>query len=715
MSKSAKPKKSTLQDNLEHNIYEYISGKNFVSATLDQIISKLKIAPQHVEIIHQVLKKLEIEGKITFTNNLIEKIAKSKPTLKETTGVISMHPRGFGFVTSKDLDTYPLDIFIPKPYVSGALEGDLVLCVITATDSPKGPEGQVRQVVERANKEVSGTIKQKLGQKEYKVFSPLYGAQKEVILHTPKVMKLPIGTRVTLTIEKWGNEKEPIEGVLKEILGDIEEASLDVKAAILEYHLCHEFPKACINQAKEYGTKLTKKAIDGRVDLTELETVTIDPTTAKDYDDALSIEKLNPSLYHLYVHIADVSHYVIKDTPLDDEAYKRGNSTYFPGTCIPMLPEELSNELCSLKENVKRLAVTVEMFIGLDGQVQKYEIYRSVIKSDKRFTYLEAKEVLDGAKKSKHLPALKLMVELCAVLKALRTKRGSVDLSLPSIDMIINKQGEPEGFERVEYDVTHQMVEEFMLKANEIVAYHLVQQNKAAVFRVHEKPEQENLNDFYDLARMFGFQVPHNPTIEQVQQLFVQTKSSPYAYQLATSFIRSMKLAFYSDQNVGHYGLSLDHYCHFTSPIRRYTDLVVHRQLFESHQDLDLKSLSKHCSDTERKSFKAEMSVVSLKKMRYLRKILKDDPNQTFSASISKIKPFGFFFELEMILFEGYIHVSELDDFYDYDQKRNVLTCVKTGQTLSSGLPIQIKIKTIDLVERACKFELVNKKKKNKF
>jgi ribonuclease R len=712
MTKQKNNKPRSLEENIEHNLFEYISGKNFTPQTVDSLLEKLKVAPHHIEIAKKVLEKLHDQKKILFIDGNIEKNQAQKQDFKQTHGVISIHPRGFGFVVSKDLENYPLDIFIPKPYIHGALEGDLVNCIITGTDSPKGPEGQVKDIVKRANKEVSGTIKKKIGQKEYGLFAPLYGAQKEVIVKTEKVMKLPIGTRLTATIEEWGNEKEPIVAILKEILGDIQDPSLDVKGGILEYHLNSEFPRACIDQAKDYGDKLSKKSVEGRKDLTELETITIDPTTAKDYDDALSIEKIDQDTYHLYVHIADVSYYVKKETPLDDEAYKRGNSTYFPGTCLPMLPEELSNELCSLKEKVKRLSVTVEMYIDSNGGIKSYEIYRSVIKSDKRFTYIEAKKVLDGHKKSKHLPILNLMVELCGVLKKLRARRGSVDLSLPAIDLLIDKNGNPTGYEKVEYDITHQMVEEFMLKANEVVAYHLIKEGKPAVFRVHDKPEKENLEDFYSLARILGFHLPSEPTIEDVKDLFIKAKDTPHAFQLATNFIRSMKLAFYSDQNVGHYGLALEHYCHFTSPIRRYTDLVVHRQIFEPVSDQDLKVLSKHCSDTERKSFKAESSVVVLKKLRYIHKLLQEDPNQIFPASISKIKPFGFFFELEFLLFEGYIHVSELDDFFEYCQKRNVLVGKRSGLMLSTGMPIAVKITSIDLIERVCKFELVIKKKK---
>jgi ribonuclease R len=713
MVKNKRSQERTLKDNLEYNLFEFINGKNFTSSTIASIFDKLKIAPQHIDMALEIIEKLVNEKKIRLENDLVMKPQKEAKEVLSTTGTISMHPRGFGFVVSKDLNLYPLDIFIPKPFINGALEGDEVLCAITSQASIKGPEGAILEVLKRANKEVTGVIKQKMGQKEYKLFSPLYGAQKEVILYTPKVMKLPIGTRVVMTVEKWGSEKEPISGSLKEVLGDINEANLDVKAGVLEFHITHEFSPSCIQQAKDYGMKLTKKQLEGRKDLTKLETFTIDPTTAKDYDDALSLSKLDNRRYHLHVHIADVSHYVVKDTPLDDEAFKRGNSTYFPGKCVPMLPEELSNELCSLKENVKRLAVTVEMVINDKGRVDSYEIYRSVIKSQKRFTYLEAKEVLDGKKKSKHAPTLNLMVELCEVLKRYRQERGSIDLAMPAIDLLIDKDGIPLGLERVEYDVTHQMVEEFMLKANELVAYHLVKQGKPSVFRVHDKPEKENLEEFYTLSRALGFHLPHEPKIEDIKALFESAKTTPYAYQLSMNFIRSMKLAFYSDQNVGHYGLALEHYCHFTSPIRRYTDLVVHRQLFEDNIEQDLKVLSKHCSDTERKSFKAESSVVVLKKMRYLEMLLKEDPKKKYEATITKIKPFGFFFELDFLLFEGYMHVSELKDYYEFCQNRNVLVGKRNHEIIKHGLKIDVTILSIDLIERSVKFECLFKKSKS--
>jgi ribonuclease R len=712
----AKAKKKAVKDQkeaLNQTIFEYISGKNFLRQSVSSLFEKLKIPPHLIELSEAVLNQLLAEKKIEIVDGFIEKPSHKIAAIVTTKGTISLHPRGFGFVTSQDLNAYPQDIFIPKPFINGAVEGDTVEVLIASTASPKGPEGQVIAVLKRANKDVAGTIKVKVSQDEYKLYAPLFGPQKEVLVRTKGKEKLQSGDRVIMEVTSWGSEKEPVVGTLKDVIGNISDPSIDIRAGILEFHLLHVFPKAAVEQAQSYGQKLSKEQTAGRKDLTKLECVTIDPTTAKDYDDALSVEKIDANLYRLWVHIADVSYYVTKDGALDDEAYKRGNSTYFPGKCVPMLPEELSNELCSLKEGVKRLAVTVEMVIGLDGQVQDYSIYRSTIKSAKRFTYEEAKEVLDGKKKSKHAPLLGLMVELCAILKRLRGQRGSLDLSMPDVDIIVDENGDPIGTHYIEYDITHQMVEEFMLKANEMVAFHLLKMGKPAVFRVHDKPEKEALEDFYALARVLGFNLPGEPSIDDMKKLFEAAKGSPYAYQLATNFIRSMKLAVYSDQNVGHYGLALEHYCHFTSPIRRYTDLVIHRLLFEDDTTSDLKLVAKHCSDTERKSFKAENSVVQLKQLRYLEKVLKNDPNAIYTAAISKVKPFGISFQLEFLLYEGFLHVSELShDYYEFVQKKNALIGERTGHTLTNGEIVNVRIVSVNLVERLCKFELVIEKKK---
>lgn len=440
-----------------------------------------------------------------------------------------------------------------------------------------------------------------------------------------------------------------------------------------------------------------------------MECFTIDPDTAKDFDDALSLSKDRKGIYHLGVHIADAAHYVKTETALDKEALLRCNSTYFPGTCLPMLPEELSNELCSLKPDVDRLTISVMMDFDKKGTLIKHEIVRSFIHSKKRFTYGEAKEVLDGKKKSPHKKTLKLMVDLCHLLKAKRYERGSIDFSLSEMVIQVDDEGRPTGIKKVEYDITHQLVEEFMLKANEMVATELTMRGKSLLYRVHEAPSEENFKDFFAFAHVLGFKISPEPTIEELRDLFEKAKKTPFAAQLSIAFIRSMKLAQYSPENVGHYGLSLEYYCHFTSPIRRYSDLITQRLLFDEEQEnINLERIAERCSEQERISFKAETSVKTLKKLRLLDDFFKNDPHREFTAIVTKIKPFGLHFELSDLMLEGFLHISELeDDYFNHDAKRNMLVGTRTGKVHCLGETLLVKLVSVDLILLESRWALV--------
>ncbi len=451
------------------------------------------------------------------------------------------------------------------------------------------------------------------------------------------------------------------------------------------------------------------KEIQARRDLTALECVTIDPDTARDYDDAISLECDSKGHFHLGVHIADVAHYVKPDTHLDKEAFLRCNSTYFPGQCVPMLPEELSNELCSLKPKVIRLTQSVLAEFDPVGNLVTYEVCRSAIKSQKRFTYKEALQVLLKKKKSIHAPLLERMTQLCALLKVKRTERGSVDFAMADNVMIVDKEGIPQKFERVEYDVTHQMIEEFALKANELVAIHLSNQGKSLIFRIHEEPNPDSFQDFFAFARSLGFILPPKPTQKDIQKLFTDAKDSPFIHQLNVSFIRSMRLACYSPENIGHYGLSLEYYCHFTSPIRRYTDLIVQRLLFnELPPESDLTAIAAACSLKERISFKAESSVVLLKNFRFAQVFFNEDPTRIYPGVITKVKPFGLHFEIPQFDLEGSLHVSQIgNDFYEYNATRMEFRGSRTGVHFSPGQPIQVRLDKIDLIQLQSQWAIV--------
>ncbi|MCB1181239.1 MAG: VacB/RNase II family 3'-5' exoribonuclease [Chlamydiia bacterium] len=627
---------------------------------------------------------------------------KSSKSEKIVIGTIRVHPRGFGFVEPEDRSIE--QIFIPPFLLGGAVEGDVVEILVSEKPNEKGPEGKVCHIIKRGRSHIAGTITHLIGKKKALAYTPLLGTRTPVTVNSTSSLKP--GDRVVIHVTSWTSKGEGPKGKIMRVLGSISDPSVDLIACIEEYNLPDSFELQAIEEANALGISVSENECQNRKDLRNLVCMTIDPETAKDFDDALSITKDKTGIYHLGVHIADVSHYVKRDSFLDKEARERCNSIYFPGVCIPMLPEALSNELCSLKPKVDRLAVSVLMKLSSDGKILDYEIVRSVIHSRKRFSYEEAKLVLDRKKKSPYFKHLKLFVELCRLLKKERYQRGSIEFALPDVQILVDEKGKPEGLKLVEYDITHQLVEEFMLKTNEIVATHLSKMGKPLTYRIHDEPSVENLKEFAYLASLFGFKVSEIPTMEELQTLFDQARGSPHGQFLATSFIRSMKLASYSCENIGHYGLMLDHYTHFTSPIRRYIDLIVHRVLFNDNGH-NLEEIAFKCSEQERLSAKAENSMIRLKKLRLLLKRQKETPRQPWKATVTTVKPMGFAFELDELLIEGFIHVSKIGrDFYTFNEKKKSLIGSHFHEVFTSGDSIIVTLKGVNLITGEAHFEL---------
>jgi len=645
--------------------------------------------------------------------------SKKKP-VKQTgdllKGTLRIHPRGFGFVVPDDPSASDKDVFIPRNMIGDGVDGDHVEVEINPdSDWEKGPDGKILSIVERKRTQLAGLITET--SPEVCAHVPILGPEKPILVKLSKNEKVHQGDRYLFTVTEWGDQKTTTVAKLGEKIGHIDDPSCDVRGGIAEYDLPSTFPKEVVEEAKTFGDKVEKKQLKGRLDLTKTTTFTIDPETAKDFDDALSISKDKKGNFSLGVHIADAAYYVRPGTALDKEAALRSNSTYFPGTCIPMLPEELSNNLCSLRDGVIRLTVSVLMEFSSDGSLLSSEIHRAFIKSKKRFSYGDAMEVLDGKKKSPHKKALQQMVELCHLLKAKRSARGSIDFALPELVLTIDKDGVPTGTKIEEYDITHQLVEEFMLKANETVAKSLSDRGEELLFRIHEEPTSENMEDFYATARTLGFTLPKKPTQEDVQAMFEQAKTTPFSQQLAIGFIRTLKIACYSPRNVGHYGLALEHYTHFTSPIRRYSDLVIQRILFSEEQNgQKLDQIASRCSERERVSFRAEMAVKSLKKLRLLQIWNEENPDRDFTARITQIKPFGFAFELKELFLEGFIHVSQLqEDYFHFDPKVPMLQGERTGKRYRVGDEVLVFPTMIDLIYLETAWELeVPKKQKRK-
>lgn len=684
-----------------------MKGRRYKPMDEDELLDRLQITSQMAPLLHNVIKELLRAGDIEIQT---KKIALKKPKDEVITGILRVHHKGFGFVIPDNPAQSSQDIFIPKHLTDNAVDGDHVEVVINPEAfSEKGPEGKVLSVLKRAHKHLAGTIRSISASGDCTVYVPLLGTSKPVIAQGSPDNGFKVGDRVVLKVLEWGDEQDQTSAEISHIIGHISNPAVDVEAAAEEFDLHTLFTKPTLDQAKAFKKKIPAKDIKNRTNLTDLECFTIDPDTAKDFDDALSLTKDRKGIYHLGVHIADAAHYVKPGTPLDTDALLRCNSTYFPGSCLPMLPEALSNELCSLKPDVDRLTISVMMDFDKKGNLIKHEIVRSVIHSKKRFTYGEAKEVLDGKEKSPHKKTLKLMVDLCYLLKQKRYERGSIDFSLTEMVIVVDEKGQPTGMKKVEYDITHQLVEEFMLKANEVVATELTQRGKQLLYRVHEAPLEDNFKDFVSFAHSLGFKISAKPTVDELRTLFDEVKSTPFASQLSVAFIRSMKLAQYSPDNVGHYGLSLEYYCHFTSPIRRYSDLIIQRLLFdEEPEDLHLERIGERCSEQERLSFKAETSVKTLKKLRLLDAFFKEDPSRVFPAIVTKIKPFGLHFELGDLMLEGFLHISELEnDYFNYDSQKNMLIGSRTGKMHRLGDSLNVQLVHVDLISLESRWALV--------
>jgi ribonuclease R len=701
-------KEEKLFNNLLRITEQFMGGKSFIPLTMDELMQRLSLPPQHQETFQQVLQQLVDLNLVEFVQ---ERYTWKRSQADIMTGTLKMHPRGFGFVQADNPVVYPQDVFIPKHLTKNAVDGDVVEVLINQESlSDKGPEGKVLAILSRARTHMAGIIRQIDKKGQLIAHVPLLGMQQRVVVESTTEHPLKLGDRIVMEIIDWGSKETETTCRFSHYLGHISDPSCDIYAAIEEFELRADFPSKAIEEAQNLGKQVSLKDIKEREDLRHLTTFTIDPDTAKDFDDALSLTKDEHDIYHLGVHIADVSHYVRPGTALDEEARLRCNSTYFPNFCLPMLPGALSENLCSLKPHVNRLTVSVLMRFDAQGTLIDHRMTRSVIKSCKRFTYKEAKKVLDGEKKSPHADTLALMVELCRLLKRKRYERGSIEFALPELVVLVDEKGMPYATDYIAYDITHQMVEEFMLKANETVAWDLTQQSKNLTYRVHDEPAEENLRDFALLAAAFGFRLSDRPTPQDMQKLFEEAGETAYANYLASSYIRRMRLAAYSAENIGHYGLSLTHYCHFTSPIRRYIDLVVHRILFGESDEFDyLQQIASQCSEQERISAKAESSVVVLKKLRLLSHMHTQDSYREYEAIITRVKNFGIYFEIIDLLLEGFIHISELEeDYFVFEEERMRLRGTKRGGIYAPGNRLTVMLKDVDFISQETKWYVVS-------
>ncbi|MBW2511350.1 MAG: ribonuclease R, partial [Deltaproteobacteria bacterium] len=589
-------------------------------------------------------------------------------------GRLSVHRDGYGFVSPADGGRD--DLFIPARHIRPAMHGDLVVARLEHSIRSGRPEGRVIRVEQRAHRLLVGRYRVEHG---VGFVLPADTRIQDALLVPPGgEIEVRQDQMVLAEIESYPGRTRGAVGRIREVLGNATDPDVEIRIAAIQFNLPYEFPDAVLAEADMVDTQVSESDLAGREDLRALTFVTIDGETARDFDDAVAIQRMAEG-YRLTVAIADVAHYVASGSVTDKEALTRGTSVYFPGSCLPMLPEALSNGICSLKPRVDRLVMAVELDFDARGRRTATRFCEAVIQSRARLTYTEVAAVLvesDPAVREE-LQALvgdlEVMRELAALRIALRHQRGSLDFDLPEAQIQLDLQGRPENIVRAERNLAHRLIEEFMLAANEAVASWLVQQRKPMVFRVHEAPSEAKMAAFQEFIAHFnqGISIPtEGVTPKLLQGLLERVAGQPEEHVINHVLLRSLPQAYYSTSNLGHFGLAADNYCHFTSPIRRYPDLAVHRILkgqlsghgkVKADDAVSLDEIASRSSSAERRAMEAERDIVNLKKCQFVA----DKLGEQYHGMVTSVHAFGFFVELQEIFVEGLVHVSSLeDDFY---------------------------------------------------
>ncbi|GEO64957.1 ribonuclease R [Companilactobacillus nantensis] len=675
----------------------------------------------------QALAVLEGESKITLTNKDEFKMA-SPETVVE--GTFKGNDKGFGFVRYDEVDP---DAFIARTNTMFAVNGDTVKVKITKPSNPwidKGPEGEIIEIVERSLTKAVGEFHaysdaqvEKSGHYGY-VQSHEKKIASYMIFISDKGLHPQIGDMVQVSIDAYPDAKHPqsMEGTALEIIGNKNDPGVDIMSIVVDNDINPEFPNEVLKEAEKVPDHVLDSDRVGRKDLTDNMVITIDGDDSKDFDDAVGLDMLPNGNYHLEVDIADVTHYVKEGSPLDEEAYARGTSTYLVDRVIPMLPFRLSNGICSLNPGEDRLALTCEMEIDHAGNVIKHDIYPSVIRSKYRMTYNNVNEILKGDEELTEeyapvVPMLKEMAELHEILFNKRHERGAIDFEETEAQIIVDENGKPIDIKLRERGTSEKMIESFMLAANETVAEHYNVKHVPFLYRVHEKPDEEKIKNFFEFAAAMGVQVKGNLkeiTPKMFQNVLASVVGTPEEQVVTIMLLRSLQQARYSDEPLGHFGLAAKYYTHFTSPIRRYPDLTVHRMIhsyaengFTDEEQTKwgnkLQEIAEHTSGRERISINAERAVDDLKKTEYMA----DQVGNTFDAVVSSVTSFGMFIQLDNTV-EGLIHISNMkDDFYEYDEKSMSMHGRGTGKTFKVGEPIKVKLIRADVEHRQIDFERV--------
>lgn len=714
------------RDRRKKVIIDLMHDSFYVPMKEKELAMFLQVAKDEREELHDLLQELLAEGELMLTSK--GKYMKSNG--KVLTGTFISNARGFGFV---EVEGREEDLFIPEDRMNGAFHKDLVQVALLEKKSGKRQEAQVLRILERGLTQIVGTYQR--SRDNFGFVVPDNGKLPQDIFVPKERSKGAVtGHKVVVEITGYGTDTKSPEGKVIEILGHVNDPGVDIMSIVRSYELPVEFGEKIMNQVERVSQEVSEGDMAGRRDLRDIMMVTIDGEDAKDLDDAVSVS-FDGKKYHLGVHIADVTNYVQENSALDREAKKRGTSVYLVDRVIPMLPHALSNGICSLNEGVDRLALSCLMTVDLHGEIVDYDIFESVIRVNKRMSYTGVKAILedegivekedDFKQYAEFIPMFEQMRDLAALLREKRRKRGSIDFDFPECKILLDQEGHPIEIKPYERNVATDIIEDFMLAANETVAQHFYWMEMPFVYRVHDVPDADRIQKLSTFINNFGYYMKaigkknskagsEEVHPKEIQKLLAKIAGTPEEPMIARLCLRSMKQAKYSIECTGHFGLACQFYCHFTSPIRRYPDLQIHRIIKEQlrgrlkddrvvHYREILPEVAKHSSEMERRADEAERETDKLKKVEYMEGHL----GEVYDGIVSGVTGWGIYVELPNTV-EGMVHVSKLPgDYYCYNESTYEMIGEATGRTYKLGMPVKVRAVECDRMNKTIDFSLV--------
>jgi ribonuclease R len=706
-----------VSDKRKKVIMDLVESDFYVPMKEKELAVMLQVSKEDRNELNRLLNEMLAEGKLSLTKK--GKFVKAKKSDKELIGTFISHQKGFGFV---EIEGREEDLYIPEECVNGAFHKDTVKVSLLSRSNGKRQEAQVIEIIARGMRQVVGIFDK--SNKNYGFVIPdNTKLSDDIFVPTERSKGAVSGHKVVCEITDYGKNNRKPEGKIVEILGHVNDPGVDIMSIVRGYELPVEFSEKIMRQVENVANEVSDADMSGRRDLRDVQMVTIDGEDAKDLDDAVSLTR-DGDLYKLGVHIADVTNYVQENSALDWEAKDRGTSVYLVDRVIPMLPHKLSNGICSLNAGENRLALSCLMTIDKKGEVVSHEIVESVIRVDRRMSYTSVKKILEDKDEAEIkeyeelVPMFELMQELAHILREKRKKRGSIDFDFPETKIILDKEGHPLEIKPYDRNVATKIIEDFMLIANETVAQHFYWMELPFVYRTHDNPDAEKIDKLATFIRNFGYYIKSQQEEihpKELQKLLTKVEDTPEEALISRLTLRSMKQAKYTTECTGHFGLACQYYCHFTSPIRRYPDLQIHRIIKEQlrgklsakridHYNEILPEVAKHSSDMERRADEAERETDKLKKVEYMEGHI----GEIFEGVISSITSWGVYVELPNTI-EGMIHVSMLPgDYFYYDEESYEMVGQATDIRYKLGQTLKVRVNGTDKISRTIDFVIPN-------